>query len=263
MARPYAIIILMTDENIQIEQPIFEDDPILGRFVAQYPANRLRLLMISGGMLFVVWFVVTVALWNVEDGLASAITVLVITPAALLTGWYALHLWNRELLLYEKGFTYRRGSQIAYIHYADITRTRQAGGIIRYLGGIFKRNTFQFTVITSRDEIIPFTSLYKNLDELTLKLEAEIYRVLLPKLNAKLANGERIGFNDTLFLSTNGIILDTQELLWENFGGQTIQMGQLHLKTADGTIWHSRPLAGIENIRLFLALLRHYQPSER
>ncbi|MDX2076655.1 MAG: DUF6585 family protein [bacterium] len=253
----------MTDENNLTEQPIFEDDPILGRFVAQYPANRLRLLMISGGILFAVWFVVTVALWNVRDDLASTITVALITPVALLTGWYALHLWNREVMLYEKGFTYRRGSQVAYIRYEDVTRTRQAGGIIRYLGGIFKRNTFQFTVITERDEIIAFNSLYKNLDDLTLKLEAEIYRVLLPKLNAKLANGEHIGFNDDLFISTSGIRHDNRELVWENFGGQTIQAGQLQLKTADEAIWHTRPLSEIENIRLFLALLRHYQPSAR
>ncbi|MCU0480010.1 MAG: hypothetical protein MUE54_02215 [Anaerolineae bacterium] len=252
----------MTNENhiSEQEQPIFEDDPILGRFVAQYPANRLRLLMISGGILLAVWFVVTVALWNVQDDIAATITVLILTPVALLTGWYALHLWNREVVLYEKGFTYRRGSQLAYIRYNDVSRTRQAGGIIRYLGGIIKRNTFQFTIITEHDEIIPFDVLYKNLDDLTLKVEAEIYRVLLPKLNTKLANGERIPFNDVLFISTTGIKYQTDELVWDDFGGQTIQSGQLQLKRADGTIWHTSPLAEIENIRLFLALLRHYQP---
>jgi len=253
----------MTNENnlIEQEQPIFEDDPILGRFVAQYPANRLRLLMISGGILLAVWFVVTVALWNVQDELAATITVLILTPVALLTGWYALHLWNREVVLYEKGFTYRRGSQIAYIRYHEVVRTRQAGGIIRYLGGIIKRNTFQFTIITERDEIILFDSLYKNLDDLTLKVEAEIYRVLLPKVNTKLDNGERVGFNDALFISTTGIKYQSDELVWEQFGGQTIQASQLNLKRADGTLWHTFPLAEVENIRLFLALLRHYQPT--
>jgi len=253
----------MTNENnlIEQEQPIFEDDPILGRFVAQYPANRLRLLMISGGILLAVWFVVTVALWNVQDELAATITVLILTPVALLTGWYALHLWNREVVLYEKGFTYRRGSQIAYIRYHEVVRTRQAGGIIRYLGGIIKRNTFQFTIITERDEIILFDSLYKNLDDLTLKVEAEIYRVLLPKVNTKLDNGERVGFNDTLFISTTGIKYQSDELVWEQFGGQTIHASQLNLKRADGTLWHTFPLAEVENIRLFLALLRHYQPT--
>lgn len=253
----------MTNENnvIEQEQPIFENDPILGRFVAQYPANRLRLLIISGGILLAVWFVVTVALWNVRDDLAGTITTLILTPVMLLTAWYALHLWNREVVLYEKGFTYRRGSQLAYIRYNDVIRTRQAGGITRYLGGVIKRNTFQFTIITEHDETIPFDVLYKNLDDLTLKVEAEIYRVLLPKLNTKLANGERISFNDALFISTIGIKYQTDELAWDEFGGQTIQGGQLNLKRADGRIWYTFPLAEIENIRLFLALLRHYQPT--
>lgn len=244
------------------EQSLFEDDPVLGRFMGQYPANRLRLLMISGGILLAVWFVVTVALWNVGDDVAATFTVLIITPVALLTGWYSLHLWNREVMVYEKGFTYRRGSQLAYIRYSEVIRTRQAGGITRYFGGLVKRNTFQFTVITERDEIVPLNSLYKNLDELTLKIEAEIYRVLLPKLNSKLANGEQIRFYDDLSLSTDGIIQDNRDLKWDDFAGQTIEAGQLHLKQTDGTIWHSRPLAEIENIRLFLALLRHYQPTK-
>lgn len=251
---------MIDEKDIEFEQPLFEDDPVLGRFMGQYPANRLRLLMMSGGILFIVWFVVTVALWNVQDELAATITVIIITPVALLTGWYSLHLWNREVMVYEKGFTYRRGSQLAYIRYNDVTRTRQAGGITRYLGGLVKRNTFQFTVITDRDEIVPLNSLYKNLDELTLKIEAEIYRVLLPKLNSKLANGEQIQFYDDLFLSTTGIIQADRQLKWDDFGGQSIVGGQLNLKHADGTVWHSRPLSQIENIRLFLALLRHYQP---
>ena len=80
------------------------------------------------------------------------------------------------------------------------------------------------------------------------------------KLKLKLANGEQIRFYDDLSLSTDGIIQDNRALNWDDFAGQTIEAGQLRLKHADGTIWHSRPLAEIENIRLFLALLRHYQP---
>ena len=166
---------MTNEQDLELdEQPLFEDDPVLGRFMGQYPANRLRLLMISGGILLAVWFVVTVALWNVSDEVAATFTVLMITPVALLTGWYSLHLWNREVMVYEKGFTYRRGSQLAYIRYSEVIRTRQAGGITRYFGGLVKRNTFQFTVITECDEIVPLNSLYKNLDELTLKIEAEI-----------------------------------------------------------------------------------------
>lgn len=209
----------------------------------------------------VVWFIITVTLWNVEEGLASTLTVLLITPIALAVGWYMLHLWNREVMLYEKGFTYRRGSQIAYIHYADITRTRQSGGIIRYLGGLIKRNTFQFVVITARDEIIPFNSLYKDLDDLTTRLEAEIYRVLLPKLNTQLADGSSIPFGAGLSLSMTYIAHDNHQVRWHDFGGQDIQMGILSLKKADGTVWHTCPLADIDNIRLFLALIRHYQPQ--
>lgn len=258
-----AIFMGMTEENTQSEeQPIFEDDPILGRFVAQYPANRLRLLIRSGGVLSAVWFVVTVALWNVEDGLAAALTVLIITPVALLAGWYVLHLWNREVILYAKGFTYRRGSQLGYIHYSDVIQTRQTGGIIRYLGGIVKRNTFRFTVITIHDEVLPFTALYKNLDDLTLKLEAEIYRVLSPKVTTQLDKGERVAFGEGFYISINGIHCDNRDLSWDDFGGQRIKDGALHLNKRDGTSWHTRPLEDVDNIRLLLALLGHYQTKQ-
>jgi VIT1/CCC1 family predicted Fe2+/Mn2+ transporter len=81
---------------------VLEDDPALGAALANYPSDRARLLVIGGAILAVVWLVVTVALLNVEEGQAAAITILVMGAATVIVGWYVAHLWNREVVLYAR-----------------------------------------------------------------------------------------------------------------------------------------------------------------
>ena len=51
---------------------MIDDDPVLGPYIDHHPSDRLRLLIVGGAVLGVVWFVVTVALWQAEVGLADA-----------------------------------------------------------------------------------------------------------------------------------------------------------------------------------------------
>ena len=92
---------MTTDPNVET---IIKDDPILGQFIATYPVNRLRLLILGGLVLGVVWFVTTVTLWNVDQDIASIATVTIIFVVSLVVGWGIMHLWNREVVLYERGF---------------------------------------------------------------------------------------------------------------------------------------------------------------
>jgi hypothetical protein len=75
--------------------PIFEDDPILGAFVAYFPSYRLRLL-IRGAIFYAIpVLLLQVIFANVDSILIPMLYALI----ALLVGWYVLHLWNREVIL--------------------------------------------------------------------------------------------------------------------------------------------------------------------
>jgi len=244
---------------------MFDDDPEFGKFVANFPNNRLRLLLTSGAILATVWFVVTVALWRVEANLASVITVGIVSLAALGVGWYVAHFWNRELTMYQRGFSYREGSHVVFISYAEIIALRQQAERRVYFGGLLKRIVYRTTLKTTKDENIVLNNLYRRMDELNLRLEQETIRLLKPMIERSMANGEKVPFGDFLSLNATGIYQhriaanpyhDDQSLLWTDFAGYQIEGGRLILRSKAQGDWGSIPLESIDNLRLLLELLQ-------
>jgi hypothetical protein len=240
----------------------FEDDPALGAFVANYPGNRARLLMIGAGIMIAAWFVVTVALWEVEDNAAAIITVIVLALVALVVGWYITHLWNREVVLYEHGFSYREGSGEVHMRYDEIQTIRQRGKRRSYFFGLLQREVYLMTMTTIRGETIALNDVYKRLDELTIRLEQAITRALQPIAERRLEAGEQIDFNPVLAMSKDGLRQEGRDLPWDDFAGFRLESGQLILMAEHDRNWHQIPLEDIDNLRLFINLLRQQQPQE-
>ncbi len=240
----------------QTQETIIEDDPILGKFIANYPVNRLRLLFYGGVVLALVWFVVTVALWNVAEGFAAAATVAVITIAALIVGWGITHLWNREVILYARGFSYRRGGQNAFLRYTEIHVIRQKGEIISYFGGIVRRSTLVVTLITDVDEIITLTALYNRINELSTRLEVAITQARLPVVKSKIEVAEPVTFGAGITLDAEGLHADDHHIPWAQVGTVKAANRQLVISNADASVQIQRPLSEIENLRLLVILLQ-------
>ncbi len=245
------------------EHPLnpFEDDPILGAFVAYYPANRLRLLIIGSGFMLVVWFVVTVSLWNVPDDTASILTLFIITLAALILGWWALHLWNREFVLYTHGFSYRRGSHVAYIHYQHVVTVRQSGALLTYLGGLIRRATFRLTLITDVAEIILVDATYARSDTLMRQIEAAIMQSAYPRAVDTLTQGGQLDFEGELSLSADGVHYAGDTLHWAAIGDVTVAGDVLKFRTMDGDLWRQVSIMQLANVPLLLRLLRERVPQ--
>jgi len=251
----------MTDEALD-DAPLFDDDPVLGAYIAHYPGNRLRLLIIGGMVLVVVYFVLTVLLWRVEETTAFIITFVTLALVTLGVGWYASHLWNREVVLYDKGFSYREGSTMAYIPYNEVVSFRQSGQVISYFGGLIRRNTLQFRLATKEDETILLNNLYRNLSQLGERLEAHIAQAQVNRVQASLDAGEHVPFGEGLELSAVGLHNHADTLRWEAFGGYRI--GDGHLTIVDehtGENWLRTPLAEVDHIRVLIYLLRQRQPQ--
>lgn len=233
----------------------FEPDPVLGAYVAHYPSNRLRLLVRAGIPVLVVWFVVTVAFWQVEDTTARLATTITIFITTLVAGWYILHLWNREVVLYERGFSYVEGSLTAFIAYADIDRIRQRGERIAYFGGLVRRTVYRVTLWTHEGETITLTNLYNRVPELGARLEAAVLAAKRPAVEQALTRGERVAFGGVT-VSADGIHANGRDLLWRDFGGVAVGGGHLSLQNGGGEDWARVPLADVENAALLLVVLK-------
>lgn len=235
---------------------IIEDDPILGRFIAFYPSNRARLLLIAGAILVVVWFVVTVALWQVEAGLASAVTVAVISATTLVVGWYVAHLWNREVILFERGFSYRQGSYNAFIQYTDVRSLRQKAERLSYFGGLVRYTVYNVSLKTEFDELIVLNNIYRKMDDLSVRIEAAVTIHLRPYVENQIAEHGVMPFGEAIRITRDGLQSEQGDLNWADFGGYEIKNGALLIKTHSGEVWLSEPLTEIDNIRLLLEMMR-------
>jgi hypothetical protein len=234
-----------------------EDDPVLGAAIANYPSNRARLLLIGAAILGVAYLILTITLLNVEERLAFGITVVVMGIVTIAVGWYMAHLWNREVVLYDKGFSYREGSFIAYIPYADILAMRQLAERRAYFGGLLRRNVYRYTLLTLQDETIVLGNVYKRIDELGVRLERAVNDALRGVMERALAAGKTVPFSATLSIGTDGLHEGERLLQWSDFGGYQIARGSLDvLAKSDKAVWFSVPLDEIDNVTLLLGVLK-------
>jgi len=242
---------------------MLESDPLLGNVIATYPVDRARLLIpaaiIIGGVGVVLNFTVAVmdAWWS------APLTVILTALVSLIAGWPVLHLWNREVVLYDNGFSFREGGRTVYFLYHEIKSLRQRGEQLAYFGGLIRRATFRFTLTTIRDERMVLTNLYRNIGQLGARLEAKALPILEPQINDQLTRGEKVPFSDTLRLSQDGLHESGRLLPWDSFEGYKVQGGRLSLLVREGVAWFSLPLGDVDNIPILLNLLKHYNPARQ
>jgi hypothetical protein len=239
---------------------MIEDDPVLGKYVALHGIDRLRLLFLAGAALGAVGLASYIALGISYAGWVQFATFIIPALVTLGVGWYLLHLWNREIILYERGFSYREGSRLVAFLYDEIQSVRRKGERLAYFGGRVRRDVHVITVTTRTGEVLVLTDQYRRADELGIALEKRVNAVLRPEIEARLANGEIVSFGG-LGLDALGLRQGEQALAWRDVGGYRVEARQLHILDASGAVWGSAPLAEMENITLFLDILKTNSPQ--
>ncbi|MBL8165708.1 MAG: hypothetical protein JNJ61_27235 [Anaerolineae bacterium] len=236
-----------------------EADPVLGAFVAAYPSNRARLLipaLIVGGAVAVVLNFTTGA---VEAWWGPVVTVALMALVALGLGWRVLHFWNREIMLFEQGFSYREGARTVFFHYLEIISIRQRAERLAYFGGLIRRTSYHYTVSTIKDEQITLNNLYKDVDQLMERVEAKVTPLLDARITAQIKAGESVAFSKSLRISRDGLHEGGRALPWADFAGYKASAGHLLLLARPGDAeWFRIPLAEIDNLAVLIGLLRRY-----
>jgi hypothetical protein len=232
-----------------------EADPVYGKPLTNYPSDRGRLLLICGAIYALIAFVLNVAFLNVDQQVASIFVIGGMSLAALVIGWLVLHYWNREIVLYERGFSYREGSRDVFFSYGDVDQVMMRAERVSYFGGLARRTIREMRLHTIHDETLLINSLYRRIDELTTRLERLITQARYPVAEAQLSEGKALDFGAGLVLTHEGINLDGTTLIWPQFGDYSIGGGQLRLLQADGENWRHAPLATLVNAALLITLL--------
>jgi hypothetical protein len=236
-----------------------EPDALLGEPVANYPSDRMRPLIIAGVVIAPVALALGLTTAQVTDWWGPVVTVVMMALVVLGAGWYVLHLWNREIVLFERGFSYREGSKTVFFLYDEIASIRLRAERLVYFGGLLRRDVYHFTVTTTEAERFAITNVYRRAAELGTRLTDAANRVLGPKVARKLAAGEKVGFGDSLWASRDSLYDGAAALAWADYGGYRIGGRRLTLLDASGAVWLALPLADVDNVTLLLELLREKQ----
>lgn len=236
-------------------------DPAYGRPLGNYPADRGRLLLVGGGIYLIASTVLNVAFASVEAATASVFVIGGMALLALGIGWTILHRWNREVILYERGFSYHEGSRDVYFAYLEIKSIHQQAERIAYFGGLVRRVRHRITLMTTGGETIVLHDLYRRIDELGLKLEQQITRVLRPLIDGLMRDGKPVAFGEALVLTADGIRAGAQALAWGDFRDFSLSGGKLHLHGPTPEAAVSVPLAALDNVVLLLDILRERRVS--
>ncbi len=241
------------------DDPVVENDPVLGTPIAYYPGDRGRLVLIGGGAYAVVAMLINIAFLPVEASTAAIGVVTLMSLLALVVGWWITHQWNREVVLYAGGFTYHEGSRTVYFSFAEIRKIHFYAERRSYFFGVIKRTIRRLTLTTERDETLILTNLYRRLDELAERIEVVVNRLLRPELERRMASGEKIAFGEGLALSSGGVYVDDAHLAWAECRGYTVRDRRLTLQGSSGAL--SVPLAGLYNVTLLLDMLNARLPK--
>lgn len=230
------------------------DDPILGAYVSHHPSNR-TLLLLRGGVIYALGVVVLQVLFlRVDDRTAAVLLPVLYAAIAAAIYWYILHLWNREVVLYSGGFTYRRGSQLGAFPYANIASVSLRVQRVSLLGR-WGWMLYDMRLLSDQDEQMRVTNLYTDAGQLCERLERAIARARKPIAEALLARGEALAFGDALTLDAQGIAFADARLAWADYVGFTLKGDTLRLNTRTGDALRV-PLAGLPNAVLLVAMLK-------
>jgi hypothetical protein len=240
-------------EPVETPVNIFAADPVLGKYLSHHPSRRAMLLLQGAIFYAIPTGILQILTLNLDDQSAWFLPY-AFALFGIAAGWYILHLWNREVVLYEKGFSYRRGSVTAHFRYENILTMRQSIEKQSFL--VFSRTVYNYTLISDLDEELSINNLYSNTEKLTRSLDALIARERLPHIQKMLASGQDVPFAEGLKLSREGLLSAERELFWHEFKAYRIQGGKLILESLNNPEWAAIPLKSINNPPLLLAVLK-------
>lgn len=249
----------MTTQSLP--EKLFDDHPMLGAYRSHHPSGRGRLLLRGAIFYAVPVLLLQIAFWDVATPAASIFLPISFGAVGLGVAWYVAHLWNREIILYERGFTYREGSRIAEFRYDQIVRVRQKIEQIA-LFGVLRFTQYDYTLITSEDEKMRVSNLYSDIERLTASLDAWIARDRLPLVRAQIERDQPVRFGDALQLSRGGLQHDGSELFWHELSSYRVQGGKLLLHKG-AEIWAAIAVTDLENPVLLIALLKSFTAGNR
>jgi hypothetical protein len=231
-----------------------DDDPVLGRYVIHFTSHRLRLLLQAGAIYAVSALIITLATFNLEGTLVDVIVPLIYALIAMPLIWTVAHLWNREVIVFERGFTYRQGSVVAAFPFLMIARVDVQIETLRLFGLLpYERVLGQLQ--SEQGDQIHINWVFKDGRKLLDLLERGVLRDRLPLLQTQLAHGQEVSFG-ALTLTPDGLRdQDGRTLPWSEFTRARVERDSIVI-ISGSDVWGRFADADLHSEALLVLLLK-------
>jgi len=234
---------------------VFVHDPILGAFLAHYPSNRLRLMTFGGGFYGAAVLLIQALTWQIDTETASIFVPILYASVALVSFWYMAHYWNKEVIVYQHGFIYREGRREVRFHYESIVTVQALAERLR-LFGFWPYERYRYVLLSDQDERIVLDNLYRHIDRLGRSLEQAIAQRRLPLVRQQMARGATLTFGPQVLARAEGLEVDGERLAWGEVKAERLVGDELHLLSVDGQTLARLSIDTLDNLVLFLLLLK-------
>ena len=231
-----------------------DDDPVLGRYVIHFTSHRLRLLLQAGAVYALSALIINVVTWNMEGTLVNIVVPLLYALIAISLVWAVAHLWNREVIVFEHGFTYRQGSVVAAFPFLMIARVDVQIETLRLFGLLpYERVLGQLQ--SEQGDLIRIDWVFKDSRRLLDLLERGILRDRLPVLQARLASGQEVDFGALTAAPQSLRDQDGRTLPWEELSGVRAEKDSVVILSG-GEVWGRYADRDLHSEALLVRLLK-------
>ena len=238
---------------------LFVPHPAYGRYRSHHPSRRIVLMVRAGVAYTIAVIVLQLLTWNVSDNVAAIFLPVAYGGIAAAALWYVVHYWNREVVLYERGFTYHEGSRTGQFYYKDITTVRQNIEDLS-IGRLRLRTIYTYQMISRFDEQLTINNIYSETRNLINRLDSFIARERLPELREDLAQGKPIQFGDAFQLTQEGIRYDGKTLVWDDVVNVRVRGGSLIIDSGDSEAWAIESVPAIDNVVIIIGMIKALAP---
>lgn len=237
---------------------IFETHPVLGRYVSHHPSRREWLLLRALVLYGVAVVILQLVFLTIPDDVEAVVLPFLYMLIALGAFWSVVHLWNREVVLYQQGFTYREGSREGMFLYNQIKRLDPNARRTHYFG-LAQRTQYRYMLVTDQDETLYITNLYSETQALTQTLEKFVTQAWREVVMQHFKNGEVVEMGATVQVSRERLIVADAALAWDAYRGYHIQGRRVTIASVADPAWATIALHEIDQPLVFLSLLRQQQ----
>jgi len=170
---------------------------------------------------------------------------------------------NRLVHVHEHGIFEQRGNLHTEMLWDEVATLVCVRVLLRQAAGLVTQQIASYTLKTDSGRKMALDHLLADILPLGEQVEAEVSRCLLPKISARLAQGESVSFSP-LVVTSKQLARGQKTLAWEQVAGAEVAYGEVRIfRRGEPSAWTKIQYSKLTNARALLSLISSRVKAEQ